>query len=107
LLIRLLNAANQTAEAEEQFQLGLRMLKEAGVLPSGALVAARKGPRIDRVPSTPTPRKFREVKAAVPRRRGLVGRKEEVGTLVTALDDVGGRLVVADWSDARKKWVPW
>jgi DNA-binding SARP family transcriptional activator len=63
LLIRLLNAANQTAEAEEQFQLGLRMLKEAGVLPSGALVAARKGPRIDRVPSTPTPRKSHRPRA--------------------------------------------
>ncbi|MDH3849221.1 MAG: AAA family ATPase, partial [Gammaproteobacteria bacterium] len=88
LLIRLLNAANQTAEAEEQFQLGLRMLKEAGVTPSGAMVAARQGPRIDRVPSTPIPRKSRDVKAPAPRRRGLVGRKEEVGTLVEALDAV-------------------
>src|SRR5262249_2774537 len=30
-LIRLLNAARQFSEAEEQFQLGLRMLKEAGI----------------------------------------------------------------------------
>ena len=41
-LIRLLNAARQPGEAEEQYQLGLRMLKEAGI-PSSRC-AARGAP---------------------------------------------------------------
>lgn len=44
-LIRLLNAARQFGEAEEQFQLGLRILKEAAIPSSGALLAARRAPR--------------------------------------------------------------
>lgn len=47
-LIRLLHAAGQPAEAEEQYRLGLRMLEEAGVAPLGEMHAARRGPRIDR-----------------------------------------------------------
>jgi len=36
-LIRLLAATGHTLEAEQQYQLGVRMLKEAGVVPSPAL----------------------------------------------------------------------
>jgi len=42
-LIRLLNAARQFGEAEEQFQLGLRILKEAAIPSSGARAAAKRG----------------------------------------------------------------
>lgn len=49
-LIGLLNAARQFSEAEEQYQLGLRLLKEAGIPSSGALLAARRAPRIDAPP---------------------------------------------------------
>jgi DNA-binding SARP family transcriptional activator len=49
-LIRLLNAARQPGEAEEQYRLGVRMLEEIGAESSGALLAARRAPRIDRPP---------------------------------------------------------
>ena len=42
-LIRLLHDARQPKEAEEQFRLGLRMLQEAGIPPTGVLQAARRG----------------------------------------------------------------
>jgi hypothetical protein len=46
-------------EAEEQYELGLRLLKEAGIEPSGAMLAARRGRRIDapprRDPPAPSP----------------------------------------------------
>lgn len=38
-LVRLLGAARHSMEAEEQFQLGLRMLEEAGLEATGALAA--------------------------------------------------------------------
>ena len=46
-LIKLLHAAKHPVEAEQQYQLGVRMLKEAGVDPSPALRASRKAARID------------------------------------------------------------
>src|SRR5574337_852085 len=42
-LIRLLVAAQHLDEAEHQFQLGMRMLKEAGITSTGALREARQG----------------------------------------------------------------
>ena len=87
-LIRLLNAANQTAEAEEQFQLGLRMLKEAGIEASGALRAARRSPRIDRPPPAATPEPAASAARAGLKRHELVGRKEEVGQLIDAFENV-------------------
>lgn len=79
-LIRLLNASRQPAEAEEQYQLGLRMLKEVGAESSGALLAARRPPRIDtpprRAPALPPPGP--EAAPARPAGRGLIGRQAEV-----------------------------
>jgi len=67
-LIRLLNAARQFGEAEEQFQLGLRILKEAAVLSSGALLAARRAPRIDAPPKREPAAPVQELAAAAPGR---------------------------------------
>lgn len=55
-LIRLLHAARQPNEAEEQFGLGLRMLEEAGIPPTGILQAARRGPGIGGKPVAPAVR---------------------------------------------------
>ncbi|HEY1392862.1 MAG TPA: AAA family ATPase, partial [Methylibium sp.] len=87
-LIRLLIAARQFAEAEEQFQLGLRMLKEAGVAASGALVAARRPPRIDAPPlrEQPTLETVALVRPAPA--AGLYGRETELATLESALGEV-------------------
>ena len=67
-LIRLLNAARQFGEAEEQFQLGLRILKEAAVPSSGALLAARRAPRIDAPPKREPAAPVQELAAAAPGR---------------------------------------
>jgi len=92
-LIRLLNAARQPGEAEEQYQLGLRMLKEVGVQSSGALLAARRAPRIDappqtRRPSPPAPVPPAATSARPTAGRALVGRDTEV-RLVTQTFEKG------------------
>jgi DNA-binding SARP family transcriptional activator len=87
-LIRLLNRARLPAEAEEQFQLGLRLLKEAGAVSTGALLAARRPPRIDSPPVlAPIAR------AAAPARQApsLVGREAEMTAIGQALADAAGR----------------
>jgi DNA-binding SARP family transcriptional activator/tetratricopeptide (TPR) repeat protein len=85
-LIRLLNAARQLDEAEEQYQLGLRMLKEAGVPSSGTLSAARRAPRIDapprRKPVAP------EVTTAAPALHGLFGREAETALIADAMGEI-------------------
>ncbi|MDH4109829.1 MAG: AAA family ATPase [Gammaproteobacteria bacterium] len=76
-LIHLLNAAHQPAEAEEQYQVGLRMLKEVGAAPRGIMQAARRSPRIDALPKSsavPLPPPVR----GRPAGRGLIGRDAEV-----------------------------
>jgi DNA-binding SARP family transcriptional activator len=87
-LIRLLYAAKQPVEAEQQYQLGLRMLREAGVTPSGALHAARRGPRFDASPvavqADLAPAEPLHKVASV----GLVGREEEIGRLANTIGDV-------------------
>ncbi len=85
-LIRLLNAAHQHGEAEEQYQLGLRMLKEVGVASSGALLAARRAPRID-----DPPRRAAATQSAPmlrPPSPGLFGREAEAAQLAEALAEV-------------------
>lgn len=85
-LIRLLNAARQPGEAEEQFQLGLRVLQEAGIAPSGALAAARRAPRMD---APPPPAAAAETPVArQPLRRKLIGRDAEL-RLVTETFEKG------------------
>jgi len=87
-LIRLLNATCQPAEAEEQYQLGMRMLKEVGANSTGALLAARHVLRSD-TPSPPaTPPPAPAPAASSPAGRGLVGRDAEV-RLVTATFEKG------------------
>ena len=77
-LIRLLNAARQAGEAEEQYQLGLRMLKEAGVQSSGALLAARRAPRIDIPPKPVSTATLPEPYGDPPAGHGLIGRDAEI-----------------------------
>lgn len=85
-LIRLLNTARQPAEAEEQYQLGLRMLKEAGVVASGALLAARRPPRIDAPPPL-APVEHRPA-APAPADPALVGREAEMAQIAATLAEV-------------------
>ena len=95
-LIRLLNAAGGTGEADEQYQLGLRMLKEAGIQSTGALLAARQAPRIDNPPpaarSAPTP----VAPSVQPQRGAVIGRDAELARLHGALEAVttGGKAAV-------------
>ena len=76
-LIRLLNAARQPAEAEEQYRRGVRMLQEIGAESSGALFAARRAPRIDRPPDPGRPEPLPDA-VQVPTDRRLIGRDAEV-----------------------------
>jgi len=79
-LIRLLNAARQLAEAEEQYQLGLRMLKEVGAASSGALLAARRTPRIDAPPKAPAIVAEQQTAALTPLSQ-LVGREAAMAVI--------------------------
>jgi len=97
-LIRLLNAARQFGEAEEQFQLGLRMLKEAGIPSSGALIAARRAPRIDSPPIRESSREtismdaaLSETPATASATQGLFGRDAELTGIAGALDEATGK----------------
>lgn len=96
-LIRLLTAARQFGEAEEQFQLGLRMLKEAGIPTSGALIAARRAPRIDAPPirvkfgeSTPIDAPLLTGRANAPTVQRLFGRDAEMTGIAGVLDEATG-----------------
>jgi len=90
-LIRLLNAARQFGEAEQQYQLGLRMLREIGARSSGALLSARRPPRFDAPP-------LREPMAPVSERapmsaltRGLFGRESLMQQIAEALREVSAK----------------
>jgi DNA-binding SARP family transcriptional activator len=90
-LIRLLGAARRPVEAEEQYQLGLRMLKEIGVASSGALLAARRPPRID-APARPPPSPPGPVAPPAAPRQQLVGRPAEMALIadtVAAVERTG------------------
>jgi tetratricopeptide (TPR) repeat protein len=87
-LIRLLNAAHQPGEAEEQYQLGLRMLKEAGIASSGALLAARRAPRIDAPPKRRPVAPLPAVAAPAPAGHGLFGREAERAVIADTLAQV-------------------
>lgn len=84
-LIRLLHAAGQPREAEEQYRLGLRMLKEAGIESAGGLAAARRAPRIDRPPSPPPVTR----PGPVPQRgrHALIGREAEVELITSTFEN--------------------
>jgi len=87
-LIRLLVSAHHMDEAEQQYQLGVRMLREAGVASNGALLQARRGAPLDVPPAAP---KAASVATAPPVTRGasavdaLIGRDDEVRMLADAM----------------------
>ena len=87
-LIRLLNAARQFGEAEEQYQLGLRMLQEVGARATGALLAARRAPRID-APPLREPLAIPDSAPVSSLTRGLFGREEVSAQIADALSAVG------------------
>lgn len=85
-LIRLLVAAQHLDEAERQLQLGLRMLKEAGIASTGALREARQA-RATESAGTPARKPTRVPPAAPPAsicEPRLVGRDEERRVLAEA-----------------------
>jgi hypothetical protein len=91
-LIRLLHASQHMEEANQQYQIGLRMLKEAGVVSTGALLQARLGAGADRVgvaakDSSPHPPYAADV---APVTDELIGRDDEVRALAEAMSRVAG-----------------
>ncbi|MDN3556915.1 BTAD domain-containing putative transcriptional regulator [Halomonas maura] len=54
-LVRLLQALHRPREAEQQYQLGMRLLKEAGLPVAGVLPAARRQPVPVTPPASPSP----------------------------------------------------
>ena len=98
-LIRLLVAAQHIDEADRQFQLGMRMLKEAGITSTGALREARQGS--GKVPDAAAERAavVAPVHTARPVSvdRRLVGRREEQEILAAAWEEAAagrGELVL-------------
>ena len=87
-LIRLLNAARQFGEAEEQYQLGLRMLQEVGTRSTGALAAARRAPRIDAPPQRDRIAPILDSAPPSALTRGLFGRELVTAQIVEALAEV-------------------
>lgn len=90
-LIRLLHEARQHGEAEEHYQLGLRMLREAGVPSSGALAAARgghtgrgpmRGPPVSSAAEPPAAAR------ADPAAGALLGREQETALIADTLAGV-------------------
>jgi DNA-binding SARP family transcriptional activator len=90
-LIRTLVSLEHNDEAEQQFKLGLRMLKEVGVAPTGAMHAATHRAQSQQVvcgldSSAPTRRA--EVKLKIESASGLVGRNDEAEALANLLGEV-------------------
>lgn len=79
-LIRMLVAHGYHEESEQQFQLGMRMLKEVGVIASGAMQAARRPVQPAPEKAKPPPNPTQET-AEVERGSGLVGREQEAAAL--------------------------
>jgi len=91
-LIRLLNAARQFGEAEEQYQLGLRMLREIGARSTGALLAARRPPRFDAPPlREPLAAAMPESAPVSALTRGLFGREPLMREIAAALADAADK----------------
>ena len=94
-LIRLLCEANRVEEASEQYQLGLRMLKEAGIVSTGALLRARRAAECMTAPAK-APQPAAPALAPVPVATGpdpaaedeLVGRDSETAQINGAIAQV-------------------
>ncbi len=84
-LIRTLVAAEHHDEANKQYELGIRMLKEVGVVSCGALKASRQRRQSEQAAdSVPTP--ATAVAPAVELSSGLVGRDAEATQLAELFD---------------------
>lgn len=83
LLVRLLLTLGYRDEAEQQYQMGLRMLKEIGVVPQGALQAARRQaqPFATAAETGPESRQGADGGPVMEMGSGLVGREREAATL--------------------------
>ena len=93
-LIRLLVRLNYTDEAEQQYQLGLRMLKEVGVVPAGSIHAARQRPQPQpavEAPATPVAAEPEPDVASIEQASGLVGRDTEAAALAVLFAEVRDR----------------
>lgn len=82
LLIRTLARLDLDDEAEQQYQLGLRMLKEVGVVPSGAMRRARQRERTQPLAQEAEPAAAgKKPGIAIETASGLVGRDAEATDL--------------------------
>lgn len=88
LLIRLLVTLDHNDEAEQQYQLGLRMLKEVGVVPSGAMSGARRWIQAETVPEVVAMQPLRGPAAPIELSSGLVGRVDEAEGLTRLFNEV-------------------
>ncbi|MBN1237793.1 MAG: AAA family ATPase, partial [Gammaproteobacteria bacterium] len=99
-LIRLLVGSGRADEAEQQYQLGARLLKEVGAEPTGALYRARRGAPGAGSPARPVAHEGPEPRRApaAPAADSLVGRDAELARLEAAFAALtgrgGGRLVL-------------
>jgi DNA-binding SARP family transcriptional activator/tetratricopeptide (TPR) repeat protein len=85
-LIRTLVSLDRHDEAEQHFQLGLRMLKEVGAVSTGTLAAARKRALVaEPAPSAPAPRSPRP---SIELSSHLVGRDREASLLAELFEQV-------------------
>jgi DNA-binding SARP family transcriptional activator len=90
-LIRLLVSAHHMDEAEQQYQLGVRMLREAGVPSNGSLLQARRGAATEVPRAAPRPAASATT-PAVARPAApigvIVGRDDELQMLADAMSRV-------------------
>jgi DNA-binding SARP family transcriptional activator/tetratricopeptide (TPR) repeat protein len=89
-LIGLLVRARHMDEAEQQYQLGMRMLREGGIVSSGALLQARRGAQAASAPTPEQsdrtePRTAPITRGDAPARDALVGRDAEASQVAEAL----------------------
>lgn len=89
-LIRFLVSLRHTDEAEQQYQLGVRMLKEAGISSTGALLQSRRpvAAGIPAVSGAPPAQGVAQAKPVAPIASSLIGRDSEVKRLADAFSNV-------------------
>ena len=88
-LIRLLVMLGRHDEAEQQYQLGLRMLKEIGIQPGGAMRAAKQRTQSQSRNAEPRPQNLPSATGAhIGVASGLVGRIAEAELLTGLLQQV-------------------
>lgn len=84
-LIRLLYASQHVEEAAQQYQLGVRMLKEAGTVSTGALLQARRATEGDRRRAAPALRSLPQADqlpaVPAPAAEELIGRDDEAARI--------------------------